>query len=429
MLRRCLNLLCAVCLILSACTPDTTPATPVLTPTAAAPSPTPTTPPSPTAPATAPPAATSTPLARIVSERPTPVPAPGCFAAGWPPSSDKAMVTSLAVAQSNRIFAAVYNPALSRTKLVVSDDEGSTWANVYTFFDFVSKIAPSPAFSQDRTVYAAGAGGVYRSLSGGSNWAVITLPTWVTTTAIVRQLAVSPNFDSDRTILLASRAAPRGVFASTDGGATWIDWLVDAVDALLFSPDYALDHAVWVARNDDQNFRRDVLVTVDQGTTWAPVRAGSALPLALSPAFAQDSTIIWSDPGGGLYVSRNGDKVFPSLEKARADALSIYRQDPQSGWIAAGEQPVSAVVFSPDFGRDRSAYALADSSLLVSRDGGGSWAPLCYWNFDAQSIDAQRLTQLVVTHGKVPVLVAGGAGARVAISRDGGTSWTSMALP
>jgi len=426
MLRPCFILLCVA--LLSACAPSASPTPLPITaiPTAAfSPTlPTPTLSSTPSAAAS--PSATSTALARIVSERPTPIPAPNCFASSVPASATKDVVSNIAVAETNRIYASVFSAIPSRTTLFTSDDDGATWTVTFAFNDFVSKVAVSPAFEKDHTIYAAGAGGVYRSLSSGSNWATVTPPTWVTTTNIVRQFAVSPNFANDHTILLGSRSAPRGVFASTDGGATWIDWLVDAVDALFFSPNYAADHAVWVTRNDEQTFRRDVLVTFNEGTNCDLARAGTAQPLAISPAFAQDGTIIWSDALSGLFISRNGDKVFPSLEKASADALRLFRFDAQSGWSAAGEQPISAVAFAPNFAQERTAFALGESLTIVSRGRGVSWSPACYWKSDASQPDALRLSQLAVTQSGT--LIAGGAGARVVVSRDGGKSWTVVQL-
>ena len=228
-------------------------------------------------------------------------------------------------------------------------------------------------------MFAVGSGGVYRSLSGGTGWTTVTPSTWFTTTPIIRQFAVSPNFGSDHTILLGSGAAPRGVFASTDGGATWIDWLVDAVDTLLFSPNYAVDRAVWLGRNDEQTFRRDVLVTVNQGDQWDFVRSGTAVPFAISPAYAQDSTILCTGINGGLYLSRNGDRIFPLVEKANADSLQIWRNNPATGWEPAGEETVRDVAFSPGFAQDRTVFGLAGRALIASRDGGFNWLPVCYW--------------------------------------------------
>jgi photosystem II stability/assembly factor-like uncharacterized protein len=367
-------------------------------------------------------------LSVVVRERPAPIPAPACLTTPLPASGES--VTSIAAAGSGRVLAGTYTSALSRTNIYVSDDAGLTWTGARTLNDFLSGIVPSPAYARDRLVFAAGSGGIYRSFNGGLSWATITPATWFTTTPAIRQFGLSPNFASDRTILLGSRFAPRGVFASTDGGATWIDWLVDAVDVMLFSPNYAVDRAVWVARNDERTFRRDVLVTTNQGDQWDFVRSGTALPLAISPAYAQDSTILWTDVSGGLYLSRNSDRVFPLIEKADADVLHVWQYSPAAGWVVSGEQSIRDLEFSPDFAQDRTAFALTDQSLIVSRDGGVSWHPLCYWSTDALATDAARFSHLAISpdFAADATLYVGGLGARVLVSRDAGRSWTVVSL-
>ncbi|MEP7198764.1 MAG: hypothetical protein ABI874_02995, partial [Chloroflexota bacterium] len=392
MLRSFIHTLIILSLCLAACGPGVPSALTDSAPTAAplaatvAPSAVPA-PPSP-APSFTPtaPVPTIPPLSSVVRERPTPIPAPNCFSSA-PTNTGSDYVTSIAVASSSHLIVTIYSPAFARTFVYLSDDSGLTWTSGRVFNDFVSKVVPSPTFARDRIAFAVGAGGVYRSLNGGIGWATISPATWFTTTTLARQFAVSSNFANDHTIVLGSRAAPRGVFASTDGGATWIDWLVDAVDVMLVSPNYGVDHAVWAARNDEQTFRRDVLVTTNQGDQWETVRAGTAVPFAISPAYSQDSTILWMDATSGLYLSRNGDRVFPLLEKAEADALKVWQQNPQSGWVVTGEQPLRDVAFSPNFGTDRLAFATTDSLLAATRDGGASWAPLCNWGGSALRFD------------------------------------------
>jgi photosystem II stability/assembly factor-like uncharacterized protein len=315
--------------------------------------------------------------------------------------------------------------------MYVSDDRGKTWTAVRSFNDLISSVVPSPDFGRDRIVFAAGLAGVYRSLNGGSTWNSITPASWVTSTLSVKQLALSPNFSADRTIVFGSRIAPRGVFASTDGGATWIDWLVDAVDGMLISPNYAVDRALWVARNDERTFRRDVLVTVNQGDQWDFVHTRSFVPRAFSPAYAQDSTMIWADfAGGGLFFSRNGDRLSPAIEKAETAALNIWEDKPTEGWTVTGENAVNDVVFSPDFARDRTVFALSDQALLASGDGGESWQPICYWTSGTPRPGAPRFDHLAISpdFSTDKTLFAGGSGARTAVSRDGGRTWASVSL-
>jgi photosystem II stability/assembly factor-like uncharacterized protein len=353
-----------------------------------------------------------------------------CIPAAPAPVAGGETVTGIAASDGGHLVVSTYTQAISRTSIYVSNDAGQTWASTRTLNDYVSNVVASPAYVRDHLVFAVGSGGIYRSFNGGSSWATITPGAWFTLTPTSRQLGISPDFADDRTILLGTRFAPRGVFASTDGGATWIDWLVDAVDAVLISPNYALDNAVWVARNDERTFRRDVLVTTSQGNQWEFVRSGTALPLAISPAYAQDSTIIWTDVGGGLYLSRNSDRVFPLIEKADADVLHIWQNVPGTGWVVAGEQFVRALGFSTDFAADRTAFAVTDQAVIISRDGGLSWQPLCYGAADSAAAGPARFSRLSVSpdFSTNKTLYVGGAGAFLLVSHDAGQSWASVSL-
>ncbi len=383
-----------------------------------------------TAPQPTPLPVTPTPLSVVVLARPTPIPAPTCLASAPAPVAGGEKVLGLAVASDGHMLISSYTQSISRTNIYVSDDAGSTWALVRTLNDYISNVVPSPSYARDRLVYAVGSGGIYRSFNGGVSWATITPSGWFTLTPTIRQLGLSPDFANDRTIILGSRFAPRGVFASNDGGSTWTDWLVDAVDAMLFSPNYAIDRTVWVARNDERTFRRDVLVTSNQGDQWDFVRSGTAVPLAISPAYAQDSTIIWTSLSGGLFLSRNSDRVFPLIEKADADVLHIWQNMPGSGWVVTGEQFVRDLAFSPDFANDRTAYAVTDQAVILTHDGGVSWQPLCYGAQDASFAGPARFTRIAISPDFLGdhTLYLGGAGATLLVSHDSGQTWTGVGL-
>ena len=423
-----LRSLMLVSLSLSACGPATDvaslPTTPTPTPTAtlaATPSLTP-------APPTATPLTTptSTPLARAISVRPTPIAAPNCFAITPPAATSREYATSIVMLDANTISATIFNPTITRTTFYRSEDAGKSWTAGRAYADLITSMMPSPTLANDGILFALGLNGVYRSGDYGASWFTISPGNWTTRTPNARQLVVSPAFDQDRLILLGSQQAPRGVYAFSDGGARWSDWILDAVDALHISPNYALDHTVWISRKDERTFRRDVLVTTNQGDTWETVRAVGVRPLAISPAYSQDSTIIWEGYTGGLYVSRNSDKVSPLIEKAAAEVLRLWQPDAQRGWVIAGEQLISGLVFSPDFARDRTAFATISQALIITRDGGLSWSPLCYWGYNAQ----RPFDQLAISPDFLndQTLFAGGLGARVAVSRDAGKTWTLTAL-
>src|SRR5206468_13104137 len=58
-----------------------------------------------------------------------------------PATTDKAEVTGITLAPTKRIFVSVYNAAASRTLLYLSEDDAATWTNIFTFNDYISKLA------------------------------------------------------------------------------------------------------------------------------------------------------------------------------------------------------------------------------------------------------------------------------------------------
>jgi photosystem II stability/assembly factor-like uncharacterized protein len=145
-----------------------------------------------------------------------------------------------------------------------------------TMDDFLTAIAVAPSASN--VIYTASAGGVLSvSKDDGASWQFLTSPIlphrWAT------GLAIDP-FDSN--IVYVSFAGfsritpqtPGHLFRSTDGGATWqrVDASVDALDtpfeavlALPLLPN--LPNVLFVGTEFG------VLVTLDGGATWQPLRA------------------------------------------------------------------------------------------------------------------------------------------------------------
>ncbi len=78
----------------------------------------------------------------------------------------------------------------------------------------VSAIAISPHFAVDQTLFIA-SDGIYKSIDAGQHWNIAS----PNTNLSFQTLLFSPNYATDRTIF--SGEDGRGVFRSTDGGATW----------------------------------------------------------------------------------------------------------------------------------------------------------------------------------------------------------------
>src|SRR3954469_10334555 len=91
------------------------------------------------------------------------------------PSSARDPVYALALAPEGVCFAAC------DSGLYRSEDGGSTWHSAYNALRLntalsTTALAISPAFAQDRTLFAGVPGGILRSTDAAQNWRAIPLP-------------------------------------------------------------------------------------------------------------------------------------------------------------------------------------------------------------------------------------------------------------
>lgn len=184
-----------------------------------------------------------------------------------------------------------------------------------------------------------------------------------------------------KTLLLGTH---QGLFRSTDGGRTWTSNALGGQDAMnLVRPG---GQTLWVAGHE-------VLAkSVDGGKTWTDVRPGG-LPGLDVHGFAADPrnprTLYAAIAGTGLYRSIDGGNSFSVVSTdvgPAVMALAVMRD----GRILAGDM---------------------QKGLLVSRDGGKTWA---------QNLRAP-LMGLALNPADPKRVVAAGPG--VLLSTNGGASW------
>jgi len=105
------------------------------------------------------------------------------------------------------------------------------------------------------------------------------------------------------------------IYRTEDAGRTWVlsplnlppedNW----VRSLVFSPDFASDRTVF-AGTDNGLFR-----SRDAGATWTPIGVGRPLSaVAVSPAFAEDQTLLAATADGDLSISRDGGQSWGSVD-------------------------------------------------------------------------------------------------------------------
>lgn len=157
-------------------------------------------------------------------------------------------------------------------ELLMSSEGGQTWQRTFHGLE-VDEIAVSPAFTTDHTLLLAlGAyhynGGLVKSTDAGVTCA--TANTGLDLSGLsTRSLRFSPNYATDHTLFCyAISALEPGVYKSTDAGATWLhlpgSHRQDFANPphLLLSPRYQEDQTLWLLDYYKASISRD------GGATW-----------------------------------------------------------------------------------------------------------------------------------------------------------------
>ena len=145
--------------------------------------------------------------------------------------------------------------------LYLSTDSGANWAPVFDLATDpgILQVLLSPSFPTDHTAFAATPhSGIYKSINGGMTWT--QLPNSVQYTGI--SFAISPNFLTDQTLFIGTFQS--GLIESTDGGNTYqpTGLTQNFVTALAISSGFATDHTLYAATY------RGVFQSTDAGATW-----------------------------------------------------------------------------------------------------------------------------------------------------------------
>lgn len=180
-------------------------------------------------------------------------------------------------------------------------DGGDTWQNVLDLRHKCYDIAISPGFNEDRTLFVAGPQGLLRSTDAGGEWQPFGE---ISNRSGLRFIELSPLFSTD-SVAYAGYVSD-GVERSLDGGLTWesrVNRMPDRnITTLSVSATFAEDQTVAVSTHG-----AGVVLSSDGGTSWEQrwpdgLEGGFVECVALSPNFAQDSTMI-AGCYGGFYMS------------------------------------------------------------------------------------------------------------------------------
>ena len=195
-------------------------------------------------------------------------------------------------------------------------------------------LAISSDFATDKTLYAGVKDGVYKTVDGGQTWQSSSdgMPAMPEES----KLTISPNYKADRTVFAGTAA---GLFVTKDEGQSWRKLILNAdtehgyVDAVAISPDYQSDRTLLVSFRGEGLFR-----SVDGGLSfsrigdnllnnnhslanmygfWPPTTA-----IKFSPVYSSDRTI-YGVAETNLFKSTDGGNTWANLPLPTPQGISL----------------------------------------------------------------------------------------------------------
>jgi photosystem II stability/assembly factor-like uncharacterized protein len=235
-----------------------------------------------------------------------------------------------------------------------SSDAGATWQQLLSSEEVgaeLSQLAVSPNFSHDQTLVVGGQSGIWISQNAGQSWQASELEQPI---PAITGFAISPDFGRDQTLFAATQAD--GVLVSHSAGRRWAKWNIGLFDhrvgSLALSADFAQDRTLYAGT------RSGLFCSTNAARSWHEL----ATPWGESPITVVHTTNHYQAPalliggeGAGILLSLDGGK---SWQKLGAQALS---------------GKVKAIMSANEgYGLER-LLVLADGQLWLSEDLGASW--------------------------------------------------------
>jgi len=222
----------------------------------------------------------------------------------------------------------------------------------------------------------------------------------------IHVIAVSPGYETDRTVFCYLWHINNFILKSTDGGETWYPSQIGIPDSIIsglaLSPAFTADRTAFIVTEQGELYR-----SIDGCATWEP--SGSGLPgakfncIAISPSFASDSVLFVGTETSGIFKSIDRGTTFSACNAGVTDLH------------------VNTLAVSPAFDLDGTLFAGTDSVLLKSVDAGATWfnpTPQ-YSGYDVMTI------ALSPAFAADQELFVGTWGAGVFKSTTGGSTWVS----
>ena len=258
--------------------------------------------------------------------------------------------------------------------LYESNDEGEGWKQLFSIPNSgaIKAIAVSPNFSADRTLFVGTEkGGILKTVDGGISFKKVDEGL---SDPSIMSLAISPNYKTDSTLFASTWQ--EGVFYSNNGGNTWQkysqgltkdsqadQWEQPHFNDLRISPKFSQDKTIFLGGFDG------IFKSTNGGRSWKEINvalAGARIikRIALSPNYANDSTVAIATIFGGAYISNDEGVTWTAMNKGLVEHALVKKNMLTN---------ILSLVFSPNYRSDKTIFSMGSHNLLRSTDGGKHW--------------------------------------------------------
>lgn len=243
----------------------------------------------------------------------------------------------------------------------------------------------------------------------------------------ITDIRLSPNFAADRTLLV--RSETHTIYCSTDGGTSWQRLRGGLPEerhqtlSVFFSPNFAVDHTLYVTGFHGESRGYGVWRSQDDGDHWEPLWNNLTHLRGVALHFAEDfaqsqalllraryADVLAGDEGESFHRSTNGGldwtlvatashtgpegpATLPPLETLLPDSTaglvpSLRIDDSHTAilytldgaiWMTAtlaveSGDTLLALLPSPAFSGDRTAFVVTQRTIWRTQDGGVTWS-------------------------------------------------------
>ncbi len=274
------------------------------------------------------------------------------------------------------------------TGIYKSTDGGTNWSRINTGLPAnatINEIRAVPTYHEvngPKTVFAtlsaAGAGAIYKSTDGGSNWTNVTPSGFASST--IDGLAIEQTCDINATCRVAAGNQDGKVVVSSNAGSTWGSAVQVAtgsnlVSSLAYTPD-TTDTVLFATTNGGDGIFR----SADHGTTWTNINAGGGVVTPINGQSSVNDLAFNTNNGNTVLAGTQGGGVFISTN---TNGGAVTWAEVNSGLTAPLVRDLARVNDSDSDDTNDVLYAGTDAGLYKTTNGGSSWTRQAYSDYGA----------------------------------------------